>query len=57
VKVINYSVISQWELTYVKKDCAIKSLIDNVVLEDLVVEGLWATFSSRHHEVLALEIF
>jgi hypothetical protein len=44
----DYAILSQWALTNVKQDCAIKLLIHNVVLEDLIVEGLRATFSSRH---------
>jgi hypothetical protein len=32
----------------VEQNCAIFLLLDNVVLEDLVVQGLWGFHSRRH---------
>ncbi len=32
----------------VERNCTIKLLIDNVVLEDLVIEGLRCAFCARH---------
>jgi hypothetical protein len=34
--------------TNVEQNCAIFLLLDNVVLEDLVVQGLWGFHSRRH---------
>jgi hypothetical protein len=41
------------KLTNIKKNCTIKSLVYDMVLEDFIVESLWSTFSSRHFERLA----
>jgi hypothetical protein len=35
-------------LTNVEQDCALFLLFDNVVLEDLVVQGLWWFHGRRH---------
>jgi hypothetical protein len=43
-------------LTNVKQDCAVKPLVDNMILEDLIIEGLRAAFSCRHRELPALEM-
>jgi hypothetical protein len=42
----------QWLLTDIEQDCAIELLVHNVVLKDLIVEGLRATFGSRHRGVI-----
>lgn len=41
-------IVSQYALTNVKQNCAIEPLVDDMVLEDLIVEGLGASFSGRH---------
>jgi len=48
-----FNITSRPRLTNVKKNCAIKPLIYDMVLEDFIVESLWSTFSSRHFERLA----
>ena len=35
-------------ITNIKQNCAVKSLIHDMVLEDLIVESLWSAFSGRH---------
>jgi hypothetical protein len=48
LKIDLFEVENICEHTDIKKNSAIKSLVDDVVLKDLIVQGTRGTLSSRH---------